>query len=1339
MSAHPASTPAASTPAASGHAPSTHALDKRSSASRCLLSNGSLGVMLDAGGAGYTRWRGMAVTRWREDPVSDPWGSYLLLRDEDSGAVWSASAQPHGLVLPDDAVAFAPGLARFSRRHHSLHSVLDVAVAPQADIELRRLTLSNHGDRTRSLSLTAYAELVLGPIGGDDAHPAFSKMFVQTEWLADAGVLLSTRRRRDPAEPAIWAAHALQLEGQPGVVTREFDSDRASFLGRGNTLASAQAMQPHAALAGHAGCVLDPVVGLRQRFTLAPGASVCLLLWTRLSATRDDALALRMQLADADAAARLCAEAAAHADDELQALGIDAAQAARFNRWMDALLVSDPVQRAAPAAIARGRGGAPTLWAAGISGDRPIVLLRVTDAAALATVQQLLRAQTFWRGRQFAVDVVLLNAAATTDADALQAALDPLVQAQQAALKDTRHAQRAVWMGAVAQQAESEGASPAPKAELFALRDDAIDDGLRDGLFTVARVVLGRPADTGAGAAPPVAAPAPTAPICASAPAAPPADDDDAALEFANGLGGFCEAGRAYRIVLDDARRTPAPWINVLANPDFGSIVSAEGGGYTWSLNSQQNPLTPWPNDPVSDAPNECIYLRDEDTGVLWSATALPIRVPGARYRCTHGKGWTRFDGDAHGIALELLQCVPVRNSVKLMRLRLVNRSTRTRRLAVSGYVAWALGANGSTPAPFVVSARDEATGALFARNRWRPDFGERVAFFDMGGAQQSITGDRAEFLGPLGAVDRPAALVAGTPLSGRVGAGLSPCGALQARIELPTGTQIELRFVLGDAASEAAAQALVAAYRTADVDAVLAELAAQWNGLLDAVQVRTPDRATDILLNDWLLYQVTACRLWARTAYYQASGAYGFRDQLQDVMALCASRPELARAHLLCAAGRQFAEGDVQHWWLPPGGQGIRTRISDDRIWLAHVAAHYVAVSGDRAVLDETLPFLAGQAIPDGASDAFFQPSVSDEQATVYEHAARALDSALTRGAHGLPLFGTGDWNDGMNAVGAQGHGESSWLGWFLLATLDAFTPLAEQRGHGARVSRWREYAEKLRAALEQAWDGAWYRRGYYDDGAPLGSHESSACQIDTIAQSWSVLAGTADRAHAAQAMASVDRLLVDRAHGIAKLFTPPFDGSDAHADEHNPGYISGYPPGVRENGGQYTHGATWSIFAWAGLGDGDRAGALFDLLNPIRHSDSPAAVERYKVEPYVVSADVYSQPPYVGRGGWTWYSGSAAWLYRAGLEALLGFHLRGDSLRIEPCIPRHWPGFELTYRHRGKRHPVTRYEIKVENPERVCRGVVGVELDGQPLAADQPVALVDDGATHRLRIVLG
>jgi cellobiose phosphorylase len=1282
----------------------------------CLLSNGSFSVMLSDSGSGFSRWHDLAVTRWREDVAGDPWGNYLLLRDEEGGDVWSATRQPYGTKLPDDAVIFSPGRASFSRRRDDLHSVLEVAVAHDADVELRRLTLTNHCDRRRKLSITSYAEMVVGPAAADNAHPAYSKMFVQTDWDAASGLLLATRRKRSNSEPEIWAAQTLQVLGEPVDNTLEFETDRARFLGRGRTLRHAQAMRPNGVLSNSSGCVLDPIFSLRRHVSLAPGAAVTLLLWTKLSDSRAGALALSTQLAKANAVDQLFSDAAAHAELELKQLDIDAACEARIAHWLDAVLVSDPKQRPASNVLAQGRGGPPALWAAGISADRPILLQCIESQADLACTHDLFHAQDYWRSQRLAVDVVVLNMVAGDEGDVLQKLLEPLATAQASRLKAD---------------------ADAVKCELFSLREAAISVELCNGLLTAARVVLGFPDRNNDNAAP-VAVDAPTtttipaaikASVSAGLPAAPVS-----ALEFANGIGGFSDNGRDYEIQLTHDRCTPAPWVNVIANPSFGCLVSAEGGGYTWSLNSQQNTITPWPNDPVSDSPHEVLYLRDEDSDALWSATASPIRVADATYRITHGKGYSRFTSDAHGIGIELTLCVPPTDSIKLSRLRLCNRSGTTRRLSVTAYVEWALGANGSTPAPYVMTARDVRTGALFARNPWRSDFGDRVAFLDLCGLQHSMSGDRCAFLGPLGTVGQPAALQDSTPLSDRVGAGIDPCGALQTRIELPPHTQIDLVMLLGDAAGETQAQALIEKYRAVAIEQVLIDVGAQWRGVLDTIQVRTPNRAMDILLNDWLLYQALGCRVWARTAYYQASGAYGFRDQLQDIMALCVSRPDLAREHLLRAAGRQFAEGDVQHWWLPPAGAGIRTRISDDRGWLAYVAAHYIDVAGDVAVLDEALPFLVGQTIPDHAVDAFFLPTESAQKASVYEHCALAIDASLTCGAHGLPLMWTGDWNDGMNAVGEQGRGESAWLGWFLLATIAAFAPHAERRGEGERAKRWTDYADELRNALERAWDGHWYRRGYYDDGTPLGSHESTQCRIDVIAQSWSVMAGASNPEHAAQAMTSVDNMLVDHDNRIALLFTPPFDGGTA-----NPGYIKGYPPGVRENGGQYTHGAIWSIFAWAQLGDGDRGGALFDTLNPILHSSSAEAVERYKVEPYVSCADVYSVAPYVGRGGWTWYSGSGAWLYRAGLEALLGFLLHGDRLRIDPCIPKHWDGFQLSYKRRSESNVTTEYEIAVENPRHVCRGVSGVELDGTALAASDTIVLVDDGGSHALRITLG
>jgi cyclic beta-1,2-glucan synthetase len=711
----------------------------------------------------------------------------------------------------------------------------------------------------------------------------------------------------------------------------------------------------------------------------------------------------------------------------------------------------------------------------------------------------------------------------------------------------------------------------------------------------------------------------------------------------------------------------------------------------------------------------------------------LPIREPRSRYTTRHGQGYSRFEHDSHGISLELLQFVPVDDPIKISRLKVINQSQRPRRLSVTTYVEWILGASRASGAPFIVTAIDPDTGALYARNPWSIEFGHRVAFADLAGRQKSWTGDRKAFIGRNGALDYPLAVANGTALPNTVGAGLDPCGALQTQLVLPANTSGEVVFFLGEAASHADAQALVAKYRAADLSAVLTAVTQLWDDTLGQVQVTTPDRPMDILLNRWLLYQTLSCRVWARAAFYQASGAYGFRDQLQDTMALCLARPEVARAQLVRAASRQFVEGDVQHWWLPESGRGIRTRISDDRVWLAYVVSHYVTVTGDHAVLDETVPFLEGPKLHDGEDEAFFAPAISDRSGSLYDHCALALDQSLSVGQHGLPLIGTGDWNDGMNRVGVFGKGESIWLGWLLLATLPGFAALAEARNDSPRAASWRQRDASLRQALErEGWDGGWYRRAFFDDGTPLGSAQNDECRIDSIVQSWSVLSGAADPAHAATAMAAVNTDLVRRDEGLVLLFAPPFDKTPL-----DPGYIKGYPPGIRENGGQYTHGAIWSVIAFAMLGDGDRAGELFSLINPINHALTADAARRYAVEPYVVAADVYSEPPNVGRGGWTWYTGSAGWMYRAGLERILGFRVQAEDL--VPCIPSGWPGFDIAFRHGS-----ARYDIHVENPAGVSRGIARAELDGVALPEVRPGAgarlrLVDDGKTHHLRVILG
>ncbi len=763
----------------------------------------------------------------------------------------------------------------------------------------------------------------------------------------------------------------------------------------------------------------------------------------------------------------------------------------------------------------------------------------------------------------------------------------------------------------------------------------------------------------------------------------------------------------------------------------FGFQVAAEGGGYTWSVNSRENQITPWSNDPVTDRPGEAFYIRDDVTGELWSPTATPIRDDLATYVARHGRGYSRFEHTAHGITSDLLQYVPVDASLKISRLVLHNTSAHARRLSVTSYVEWVLGRSRSGSLAFTRTSIDSKTGAMFAQNPWSGDFGSRVAFADLRGRQTDWTGDRREFIGRNGTLKSPSALVTAAAFSKTTGAGLDPCGALCTMVELASNSSIEVIFFLGEAAHADEARALIQKYRAADLDAVFAKVIQQWDYVLGAVQVKTPDRTMDIMLNGWLLYQTLACRIWARSGFYQSSGAYGFRDQLQDGMALAATQPAMTREHLLRAAARQFVEGDVQHWWLPHSGQGVRTHISDDRAWLAYAAAHYVSSTGDSGILDEMVPFLEGQQLGVHEHDSFFVPSVSDQSATLFEHCARALEQSLAIGRHGLPLIGTGDWNDGMNRVGEKGEGESVWLGWFLHASLQAFAPLAEARQEKERASRWRAHATDLRSSLAQeAWDGGWYRRGYYDDGTALGSASSDECRIDSIVQSWAVLSGASTPERNVAAMAALEHELIRSKEGIALLFAPPFDMTAL-----DPGYIKGYPPGIRENGGQYTHAVTWTIMAMAALGEGGKAFDLFSLINPINHARTRTDVHRYKVEPYVVAADVYAKSPHVGRGGWTWYTGTAGWMQRAGIESILGLRFQGEFLLLDPCIPPGWKHFELAVRFRS-----AQYKVHVENPDGVSRGVASTVLDGVKINDKLcRLPLLDDGELHHIRLTLG
>ena len=1278
-----------------------------------LLSNGRYAVMLTAAGSGYSRCADLGITRWREDVTRDHWGTYIFLRDVQSGAVWSAGYQPTGVEPDSYQATFLEERAEFHRSDGAITTTLEVLVSPEDDAEMRRVSVTNLGARAREVEVTSYAELVLAPPAADAAHPAFSSLFVHTESIPARDVLLATRRVRAPTEPSVWAAHIVVVEGQPGGGA-QFETDRGRFLGRGRGIRTPMAVIDGRPLSNTAGSVLDPIFSLRRRVRLAPTESARLVFSTLVASSREAAVALADKYGDPATFERAATLSWTHAQVQCHHLGIEAEEAHLFQEVASRLLYSAPSLRPPADVLKRNTSGPAALWAHGISGDLPIVLVRIDEPEDRGIVRQLLRAHEYWRMKGLAVDLVVVNEQAHSYAQQLQASLETLVRTSQSALRGERQATH---------------------GNVFILRKDLLSAEQRDALQAAARAVLlsrqgtlaEQLARTQRGASlliPPRRA---ARPEPSSIDAPPPRPE----FEFFNGLGGFVDDGREYVTILGEGQWTPAPWINVVANPVFGFQVSESGAGYTWSVNSRENQLTAWSNDPVSDPPGEAIYVRDEDTGALWNPTVLPIREEAWPYVARHGQGYSRFEHTSHGIFLHLLQFVPLEDPVKISRLTIENRSKATRRLSVTAYVEWVLGRSRSAAAPFIVTEIDPDTGALLARNAWNVDFGDRVAFADLGGRQTAWTADRTEVLGRNGTLDHPALLERGGRPSGKVGAGLDPCAALQTAIEVPPGGREEIVFFLGQASTLDEARTLLSRYRSADLDLTLRAVTTQWDDILGSVQVRTPDRSLDLMLNRWLLYQTLACRVWARAAFYQAGGAYGFRDQLQDVMALTVAKRAVAREHLIRAAAHQFVEGDVQHWWHPPSGRGVRTRISDDRVWLPFVVAHYREVTGDAAVLDEVVPFLEGLTLAPGQDESYFQPTVSTEGATLFEHCARALDRSLAVGAHGLPLIGTGDWNDGMNRVGPEGRGESVWLGWFLHTTLWEFAKMADARGEHSRASVWRDHVRALRASLdEHGWDGDWYRRAYFDDGTPLGSAVNAECRIDSIAQSWGVISGAAEPVRAARAMAAVEEYLVRRGQELVLLFTPPFDHTD-----RDPGYIKGYPPGVRENGGQYTHAAIWAVMAFAALGDGDKANELFSILNPINRASTRAGVHRYKVEPYVAAADVYAEPPHVGRGGWTWYTGSAAWMYRAGVEWLLGFRLRGAILHLDPCIPRAWRHFEITFRYHA-----SRYEITVENPSGVTRGISTVEVDGMPLASGRAsLPLIDDGATRRVRVLLG
>ena len=1278
-----------------------------------LLSNGRYHVMITNAGGGYSRWKDLAITRWREDSTCDNWGTFCYICDAESNEFWSTAYQPTLKPPENYEVIFSEGRAEFRRRDHDIETYTEIVVSPEDDIELRRTRLTNGSRTSRTIEITSYAEVVLGSSASDALHPAFSNLFVQTEIIRERQAILCTRRPRSFDEHSPWMCHLMTVHGAD-IGSISYETDRLRFIGRGRTAANPQAMggsgvrqgtNDAGALSGSEGSVLDPIVAIRCRLTLGPEESATIDMVSGIGDTRNVCLALVEKYQDRRLADRVFDLAWTHSQVVMRQLNATEADAQLYGRLANSVLYANSSLRADPSDLIKNRRGQSGLWGYAISGDLPIVLLQIGDPANIDLVRQLVQAHAYWRSKGLAVDLVIWNEDHAGYRQLLHEQIMGLIAAGLEAHvvdrpggifvrpSDQISTEDRILLQSVARAIITDNRG--------SLEDQITRRGHVD--ITVPRLRLRRTHR---------AEPVPSAAL--------PRHD----LRFFNGLGGFTPDGREYVITPAQGDVTPAPWVNVLANPHFGTVISESGQAYTWSENAHEFRLTPWHNDPVSDPSGEALYIRDEERGHFWSPTPLPSR--GATpYVSRHGFGYSVFEHMERGIRSELWVYVALDAPIKFMVLKVRNESGRSRKLSATGYVEWVLGDLRPKSAMHVVTELDSKSGALFARNPYHTEFGGRMAFFDVDETTRTISGDRTEFIGRNGTLRRPVAMTR-LRLSGKVGAGLDPCGAIHVPFELANGQEREIIFRLGVGGGADDARNLVHRFRgSAAARGALEAVWQYWKHTLGAVHVETSDQSLNVLTNGWLLYQTLACRLWARSGYYQSGGAFGFRDQLQDSMALIHSEPQLVRKHLLLCAARQFQEGDVQHWWHPPSGRGVRTHCSDDYLWLPLATCRYVLSTGDSGVLDEPIHFVEGRLVNQEEDSYYDLPGRSEKAVSVYEHCVRAILKSLTRGEHGLPFIGSGDWNDGMNMVGEQGRGESIWLGFFLYDVLIQFAKVAHLRGDLSFAERCQREAADLRQNIDQhGWDGEWYRRAYFDDGSPLGSVSNPECQIDSIAQSWSVLSGAGDVTRSRMGMDAVDRRLVRRDHALIQLLDPPFDKSHL-----NPGYIKGYVPGVRENGGQYTHAAIWAAMAFAALGDRQRAWELLAMINPVNHARSPEGVATYKVEPYVVAADVYALSPHNGRGGWTWYTGSAGWMYRLIVESLLGLRLEIDKLHVVPCLPADWKGFTIHYRYRETVYHITVLQTRAGNGE-TSMSVDGIEQH------DKAIHLVDDRREHLVEV---
>ena len=1262
-----------------------------------LLSNGRYNVMITNAGAGYSRWKDMAVTRWREDGTRDNWGMFCYILDVNNETYWSNVFQPTLKRAEKYEAAFSMGRADFHTTHNDIETHTALVVSPEDDIETRRAHITNYSNVRRTIEVTSYAEIVLAPAASDLIQPAFSNLFVQTEILTLQHAILCTRRPRSAEEHPPWLFHLMKIHGKH-LEAVSYETDRMQFIGRGRTTVDPQAMCHSGSLSGSQGSVLDPIVAIRYKITLEPEETILVDMVTGIAETREICKGLIDKYQDKHHRDRVFELAWTHSQVVLRQINASAVEAQLFGKLASSILFSNSSLRADPTILINNHRGQSGLWGYSISGDLPIVLLKVEKEINMHLVRQLIQAHAYWRLKGLIVDLVIWNEENNIYRQDFQEGIQALIPAE---LRDHQ-------------------------GGIFVRVSDQISNEDRILFQTVARIII---SDIGGTLTDHVKR-KPLAklnipyliPTQTSAPALTPIPLPED-LIFFNGLGGFSPDGSEYVIAIDDKKKTPAPWVNVIANPQFGTVISESGSSYTWTENAHELRLTPWHNDPVSDTSGEAFYIRDYESGHFWSTSLLPSggKTP---YITRHGFGYSVFEHIEDGIYSEMLVYVDLEVAIKFTVLKIRNQSGRSRKLSATGYTEWALGDNRMKTAMHIQTEIDPESGTLFAKNPYNTEFSDRVAFFDVDKTKKTFTADRAEFIGRNGTLKNPDAM-SRQKLSGKIGLALDPCAAIQVPFNLIDGEEYDVIFRLGAARSHADVNTLVKQFK----GSVLAlksfeRVKDYWKKTVGALHVQTPDAAINIITNGWLTYQVLSSRLWGRSGFYQSGGAFGFRDQLQDVLSLLHIAPELAREQILRSASRQFKEGDVQHWWHPPVGRGVRTRCSDDFLWLPFVTSLYISHSGDATVLDESVHFLEGRPLNSGEESYYDLPLQSIESDTLYEHCVRAIKHGFNYGEHGLPLMGTGDWNDGLDKVGHEGKGESVWMAFFLYEILTRFSAIALLRNDAVFAEDCTMEAQQLKKNIDKhAWDGEWYKRAWFDNGVPLGSAENEDCKIDSISQSWSVLSGAGDTRRGRVAMESAYKHLVQKEVGIIQLLKPAFDKEDV-----NPGYIKGYVPGVRENGGQYTHAAIWMIIAFARLGNNERVWELLNMINPLNHGKTPEEIATYKVEPYVVAADVYARAPHAGRGGWTWYTGSAGWLYRLIIESFLGFEQKGDKLKVNPCIPEEWESFKVHYRYKE-----TVYHIEVIQKTDMDEMLVTVDGVKQE---ERLITLIEDSEEHHVQI---